>query len=339
MEVKMDSSINPKEIIRIAAPLDPILADDTVWGIMVDSYDRVLVAREGRRVEQVESPFASEQELQTLIDDLFGLYGIKLDASNPVAYVRLPDHSRVMAIVPPNAVGGPHLVLRRIVGPHMTWEKVIEYGSIPQQAYELIKGAIEARVSILLSGSGASGKYTLTNLFSELIPPKERLIAVEQEYGLQIRHPNIVRLEAGGPANLSMEDVLAAATRMRPDRLIVGELLGPVAASVLQHFGTGLDGSLSVIFGTSVEDALNRLESFCLMANLGLGLAEIRHLVASGIGLVTYQERLPDGTRKLVEIVELCGVENNRYVLQPLMRYNRESGQFEFTGTKPGWER
>jgi pilus assembly protein CpaF len=334
----MDTSVNPEDIIKVAAPLDPILADDTVWDIMIDSYDRVLVARSGR-VEQVESPFASAEELQTLIDDLFGLYGIKLDASNPVADIRLPDNSRAMAIFPPNAVGGPHLVLRRIVGQHMTWKKVIEYGSVPQQAYELIKDATEARVSILVSGSAAAGKYTVANLIAELMPPEERLIVVEQAYELQIEHPNVVRLEAGGPANLTIEDVLQAATRMRPDRLIVGELLGPVAASVLQHFGTGFDGSLTIIYGTSVEDSLNRLESFCLMANLGLGLAEIRHLIAAGIGLVTYLERLPDGSRKLVEIVELRGVENNRYVLQPLMRYNRASNDFEFTGTKPSWER
>ena len=333
----MNASVSVEDVVKIAAPLDPILADDTVWTVMIDSYDRVLVGR-GRGVEQVESPFASAEELQTLIDDLFGLYGIKLDASNPVAKVRLPDHSRAMAMLPPNAVGGPHLVLRRIAGPHMTWEKVIEYSSIPQRAYEMIKSAVEARVSILISGSGASGKYTVANLIAELVPPEERLIAVEQEYELQIRHPNVVRLEAGGPANLSMDDVLDAATRMWPDRLVVGELLGPVAASVLQHFGTGMDGSLAIIYGNSVEDALNRLESFCLMANLGLGLAEIRRLVAAGIGLVTYQEHLPDGSRKLIEIVELCGVENGRYILQPLMRYNRETGQFEFTDAKPGWE-
>jgi pilus assembly protein CpaF len=210
---------------------------------------------------------------------------------------------------------------------------------VPQQAFELIKSAVEARVSILVSGSAAAGKYTLANLIAELVPPEERLIVVEQDYEMQVRHPGAVRLEAGGLAGLSVEDVLAAATHMRPDRLIVGELLGPVAASVLQHFGTGFDGSMTIIYGNGVEDSLNRLESFCLMANLGLGLAEIRYLIAAGIGLITYQERLPDSTRKLVEVIELRGVENNRYILQPLMRYNRESKQFEFTGTKPGWER
>jgi pilus assembly protein CpaF len=338
MEVIMNSSVTSEDIIKIVAPLDPLLADDRIWEIMIDSFDRVLVER-GGVVEQVASPFSSVEELQALIDGLFGLYGIVLDATNPVAYIRLPDHSRVMAVVPPNAVEGPHLVLRRIRGPRPTWEDLIEWESVPQGAYDLLKGAVEARVNILLSGGSGSGKTTLSSRIVELSPPEERLIIVERAYAMLVEHPRVVRLEAGGPAGLSLEDVLTAATRMRPDRLIVGEIGGPVAASVLQHFGSGYDGCLTHIHGASVEDALNRLESFCLMADLGLGLAEIRQLIASGIQLVTYQERLPDGRRKLVEMVELCGVEDHRYVLQPLMRYDREVGQFEFTGIKPSWER
>jgi pilus assembly protein CpaF len=333
----MNSVVKSEDVIRVAAPLDPLLADDSVWEIMVDSYERVLVSR-GGRVEQVASPFSSAEELQALIDGLFGLYGIKLGPENPVGYLRLGDYSRVMAVVPPNAVDGPHLVLRRIVGPRLDWDRLIEWGCLPQGAYDLLKSAVKARANILVSGGTGAGKTTAANLIAELSPPEERLIVVEQVYEMQVKHPRVLRLEAGGPSGLTFEDVLTAATRMRPDRLIVGEIDGPVAAAVLQHFGSGYDGSITLIHATSVENALNRLESFCLMANLGLGLPEIRLLIAAGIQLITYQEHMPSGRRKIIEIAELCGIENHRYVLQPLMRYNRESDQFDFTGIEPSWK-
>lgn len=334
----MNTTVSPDEIIRVVAPLDPILADTSVWQIMVDGPERVLVERDGR-LEEVESPFSSAEELQALIDGLFGLYGIVLDAAHPVGYLRLPDHSRCTAVVPPNAVDGPHLVLRRIVGPRPTWDKLVEWGSIPQRAYDLLARAVHSRVNILVSGSTDSGKTTVTGLIAALAPAAERVIVVEQEYEMRLKRPRTVRLEAGGPAGLSMEEVLAAAVRMRPDRLVVGDLSGPFAAPALRYFGSGHDGSLTLIHGTSVKDALRRLESLCLMADLGLGLAEIRAMVAAGIQLVTFQERLPDGSRKMVEIAELRGLEHLRYVLQPLMRYNRDTEQFEFTDAKPGWER
>jgi pilus assembly protein CpaF len=304
---------------------------------MIDGHEKVLVERNGR-IEQVESPFSSAEELEGLIDNLFGLYGIKLDATNPVGYLRLPDHSRVMAIVPPNAINGPYVVMRRIAGPRIGWEQLIKWGTLTQESYDLLKHAVKARANILVVGGTGSGKTTIANLIAELSPPEDRVIVIEQIYEMQVDHPRLVRLEAGGPAGLTFEDVLTAAVRMRPDRLIVGELDGPIAAAVLQTFGVGYDGSLANIHGTSVEDALNRLESFCLMANQGLGLPEIRLLIAGGIQLIVQQERLPDGSRKIVEIAELRGIENHRYVLQPLMRYNREAGKFDFTGVKPSWE-
>jgi pilus assembly protein CpaF len=336
-EAAMNATVSPEEISRVVAPLDPILSDDSVRGIMIDGHERMLVERDGQ-IEEADSPFASAEELQAVIDGLFGLYGVQLDAAHPVGYLRLPDHSRCTAVVPPNVVGGPHLVLRRIVGARLTWEKLIGWGSIPQQAVDLLTDAVNARVNILVSGGTNSGKTTVAGLIADLIPAEERMIVVEQAYEMQLEHPDAIRLEAGGPAGLSREEILAAAVHMAPERLVVGELNGPFAAAALTYLGSGYDGSLTLIHGTSVEDALRRLESLCLMADLGLGLAEIRALVAAGIQLVTFQERLPDGRRKVTEIAELRGVEHLRYVLQPLMRYNRDTGQFEFTGVKPGWE-
>jgi pilus assembly protein CpaF len=335
----MNGSVSVEDIFRVVAPLDPILSDSGVWEVMIDGFERVLVERSGK-LEQVESPFQSVEELQALIDGLFGLYGITLNASNPVGYISLPDHSRIMAVVPPNAVNGPYMVIRRVVGPRVvTWEKLIEWGSVPQEAYDLLKSAVAARLNILVSGGTGSGKTTIANRVAEMVPPEERLIVVEQSYEMQVVHPRTIRLEAGGPARLAFEDVLTAATRMRPDRLIVGNLDGPIAASVLHYFGQGYDGSLANIHATSVEDALTRLEAFCLMANLGLGLGEIRQMIASGLQLIIQQERLPDGRRKIVEIAELRGIDNHRYVLQPLMHYVRQTDRFEMTGAKPGWEK
>ncbi len=333
----MYSNVTNEAILKVAAPLAPLLSDDKIWEIMIDSHERVLVERDGK-VEQVTSPFASTEDLRVMVNGLFGLYGIKLDAENPVGYLNLPDHSRVMAIMPPNAIEGPHMVIRRLIGQQPTWEELIAWGSIPETAYDVLKSAVAARVNIMVSGGTGAGKTTMANRIAELFRPEERIIIVEQAYEMQVGQPRVIRLEAGGPASLTLEDVLTAATRMRPDRLIVGQLTGPIAASVLQHFSSGFDGSLTFIHGTSAQDALNRLESLCLMADLGLGLPEIRQLIASGLQLITHQEHLPDGKRKLIEIVELRGVEDHHYVLQPLMRYNRETQQFDFTNVKPGWE-
>lgn len=327
----MNRKIKSEDVAKALAPIQPILAEERVWEVMIDGHERVLIERKGK-LEQVAAPFASAEELSVMIEELFGLYGIQLDAENPVGYLSLPDHSLVTAIVPPNAADGPHLVLRRLVGRQPTWEELIAWDSVPQGAYDLLKSAVAARMNILVAGGNASGKTTFANRLAELFPSEERLIIVEEIYEMQVEHPRVVRLEAGGPAGLPLEEVLTAATRMRPDRLIVGQLAGPIAAAVLQHFGGGLDGSMTIIHGASVEDALHRLESLCLMADLGLGLPEIRRLIAAGLHLITYQERLPDGRRKLVEIVELRGVEDHRYILQPLMRYHRDTEQFEFTG-------
>lgn len=334
----MNHTVNPEALHEQVKPLHPLLSDPDLWEIMIDGHERVLVERYGR-LEQVESPFTTQADLQALIDGLFGLYGIKLDASNPVGHLRLPDHSRVMAIVPPNAVNGPYLVLRRIIGQRLTWEQLFEFGFLPPSAYELLKDAVEARANILVAGGTNSGKTTLAGLIADLASPEERLVAVEHSYELQLDHPRAVRLEAGGPAGLSFAEVLTAATHMRPDRLIVGNIDGPDAASVLQQFGSGIDGSLTNIHSTSATDALSRLESFCLMSNLGLGLHEIRHLIAAGIQLITYEEQLRSGKRKIMEIVELHGVENHHYLLQPLMHYDQEAEQFEFTGVQPSWAR
>ena len=334
----MSQQIKIEEILTILNPLAPIMQDNNVWEIMIDGFEQITVEKDGH-LQEVASPFNSAEQFRQMIDALFALYDQRLDQNNPIGYLNLPNHSRCMAIIPPNAVDAPHFVLRQVVNKRPSWDDVIGWGSIPKTGYELIVDAVNAKRNILVVGGTGSGKTTVTGLIVEKFPANERTIIVEEEYEILTTHPRLVRLEAGGPGGISIDEILTAATRMRPDRLVFGNFSGPIAATVLQHFGMGYDGSLSQIHGTSVMDALRRLESYCLMANLGLGLSEIRQLIASGIQLIVHMQNLGENGRKVVDIVELSGVEDHRFILQPLMRFNPETNKSEFTLVKPSWQR
>jgi len=189
----------------------------------------------------------------------------------------------------------------------------------------------------IIAGGTGSGKTTVANVLTDEFPDDERIVVVESVYELQPRLERFVRLAADSSPDHSMDDLVELAAKMRPDRLVIGELHGPEAFQTLNIFNMGHDGSLTVLHASSPEDGLARLETMCLMANLGLGLNEIRTLIASALQLITYQERLPDGSRKLTQIVEILGLENGRYVLQPLFRYNPETKIIESTGYQPSW--
>jgi len=315
-----------------------LYVDPEVAEIMVDAPDTVYVERHGK----LEAPgvhFETPEALRAVIDGVLALAGIALSSENPIGEMRLPDDARLVAVIPPTALNSPTLVIRKPDPHKMTWERLFEYGAVTPEARDFLQEAIHARANILVAGGPASGKTTVATMLAEMIPADQRLVVVEQRHEMRIDHPHRVWLEGGGPANLSVVDLLDTASRMRPDWLIAGELLGAEAMRVLQVLSIGYNG-ITTIHATSPEDALSRLETFCLMANLGLGLAEIRRLITSALQLVTYQEHRPDGSRKLMQIVELAGMESDlRYKLRPLFRFNMDKNSIERTGEHPAWRK
>jgi pilus assembly protein CpaF len=335
--------MNEQELLKALGPLAPLYQDRDIGEIMVDAPDRVYVDRrveDGWQLQDVASPFQSPEDIRAMIDAVLAQDGITLGPERTLADVRLTEGTRMMAIIPPTAPDGPCFVIRRMLGVQassITWDKLIEWGCVTPAAYECLQRAIQAQAHLLIAGGTNSGKTTLANRIAELIPPAQRIVVVEGVHEMLVRHPRCLYLEAGGPANVAFAELAVKASCMRPDWLVVGEVWGTEALAVLQLLTRGHDGLLN-IHADSAEDALNRLEALCLMANLGLGLTEIRRTIASALRLIVYQERLPSGRRKITHIAELRGLENDRYVLQPLFRYNADQDVLEPTGAKPSWE-
>ena len=331
--------MNETNLLSALGPLAPLYQDPTVLEIMVDAPDRVYVERRGaagRGIEDTGLRFESPEALRATIDAILALEGVRLGPDKTIGEARLPD-ARLLAVVPPTALGGPYLVIRKLVVTGLTWDQLVQFGSVSREALDLLQGAVRAGLSLLIAGGTGSGKTTVANLLAGLVPPEQRIVIAESAHELDVQHPRVVHLEAGGAANVPFADVLTTASHMRPDWLIVGELLGSEAMQVVQIMARGHTG-LTTIHANSVEDALTRLEAMCLMANLGLGLGDIRLLIASAFRVVLHQEKLPDGKRRIVHIAELRGVEHDRFALQPLMRYNPSTDRLEPTGVKASWE-
>jgi pilus assembly protein CpaF len=324
------------EYLEALGPLASLYLDPDIYEIMVDAYDKVIVDRKDRLVA-TDIKFESPDALRTMIDKLMALGGINLDLKKTSGHLRFPDASRCLAVIPPTAVDGPYLVIRKTRSAYFSMQDLIGFGSVTKEQYALLKSALQTRQNILIAGGTGSGKTTFANVLTDDFPEDERVVVVESVYELQPRLDRFVRLSADSSPDHSMQDLVILASKMRPDRLIVGELHGPEAFQTLNIFNMGHDGSLTILHANSPEDSLSRLETMCLMANLGLGLNEIRTLIASALQLLTYQELLIDGSRKITHIVELCGLENGRYMLQPLFRYNPQTREIESTGNQPSW--
>ncbi|MCB9134853.1 MAG: CpaF family protein [Anaerolineales bacterium] len=326
----------PSQSPNPLAPLEPLLSDPDVQEIMVDASDKVLVERHNQIVE-TDVKFASAEALRAAIDAALALGGAAFQPGETVCDTTLTDGTRVLGVLPPTAVSGPYMILRKFFTHKMTWEMLFGYGAITPEVHALLMEAIRAPVNVLVSGGTGAGKTTVQNLLAQSIPAEERIIVISNAE-LPVNHPRRIHLSPSSQTDLTSTDLINTAAKMRPDWVIFGELHGAETIHLLQLFGTGFNGIAS-IHGTSVENTLSRLEAMCLMANLGLGIVEIRQTIADAFGVITCQRLFPDGHRRITEVVELTGIENGRYLLQPLVRYNEEKGQFERTPIKASWEK
>jgi len=318
--------------------LNPLLKDPDVIEIMIDGPERVSSEKNGK-IEDTDIHFGSNDEVKDVIKEVLATTGAELEEGKTLYDVRLSDNSRMMAILSPTSIQGHSVIFRKWMTKQITWEKLFEYKSVTPEVRDLIQSAINAHVSILVSGGTASGKTTFANRIVELIPAEERVVAVEKTHEFKFDHPRSVFLESEGNIPVEFNDLLTAGSKMRPDWLVIGELHGAETLHAMQIMGNG-HSAISTTHATSAEDALARLETLCLMANLGLGLDDIRQIIASALRLVMYQECLvPNGKRRITQVTELKGLENGRYILQPLMRYNHETERLESTGIKPSWEK
>lgn len=316
-------------------PLAEAYQDDTVQEIMADGPGKVYVER-ARKLEDLAVSFESKQAMLELISAVAKAVGVKMEDGAATIDIRLPDTSRFRAVLPPTAVDGPYIVINKpFLGTQLTWEKLLEFGSVNQDVIEIIDRALEAKASILVSGGTFSGKTTLLNMIAGKLPGDQRIVAVEDIHYLNIPNHRVAYLEANA-ARVPMAELIESASRMFPQCLVVNELNGPEVFTYLKklingHFGMGS------MHAENVQDALNRLEAMGLMANQGLSLLDVRRMVAGGIKLALQLNYLPDGKRKVVEMVEVQGLSNDRYQLQPLLRYNMESKQFVKVAVKPSW--
>jgi pilus assembly protein CpaF len=291
-------------------PLEELLADPRVEEVMVSGCERVYVER-GGRIERTEIRFQSDRALRDAIERILAPLGRRVDELSPMADARLADGSRVNVIIPPLAVDGPALSIRRFTAARPDPDELVESGTLTSELRDLLAAAVGERRSILISGGTGSGKTTLLNALSSFVDPLERVVTIEDAAELRLRQPHVVRLEsrpAGveGRGEVTVRDLLRNALRMRPDRIVIGEVRGPEALDLLTALNTGHDGALSTVHANSPEDALRRIETLALMAGIGLPHDAIREQVRRGIELVVHLARVPDGARNVVAVGEVA---------------------------------
>jgi pilus assembly protein CpaF len=328
-------------------PLEPFLQDPTVSDILVNTYKRIYVERSGK-IEPTDARFKDNAHLRKIIDKIVTAVGRRIDESSPMVDARLPDGSRVNAIIPPLALDGPMLSIRRFAVEAFELEDLIGFKTLPVQLADLLKGLVKARLNVLISGGTGSGKTTFLNVLSRFIPPDERIITIEDSAELQLKQEHVVRLETRPPniegkGQITQRDLVINSLRMRPDRIIVGEVRGQEAFDMLQAMNTGHDGSLTTIHANSPRDALMRLETMVAMANFDIPTVFIRRYVASAINVLIHLARLTDGTRKVISLQELVGMEQDVISLQEVFSFQPKSidaqgkvkGKFAFSGVRP----
>ncbi len=312
--------------IRGFGLLDSIISDDTITEVMINGADNIFIEQKGR-LFKLDKQFESQRRLEDVIQRIVGLAGREVNQANPICDTRLPDGSRVNVVLPPIALCGPALTIRKFSKTPMTIEKLIEYGSITQEIADKLELLVKAKYNIFISGGTGSGKTTFLNALSNYIPKDERIITIEDSAELQITGvENLVSLEtrnanASGAGQITIRDLIKSSLRMRPERIIVGECRGGEALDMLQAMNTGHDGSLSTGHANSTQDMLSRLETMVLQGAAGLPLEAIRQQIASAVDIIIHLSRLRDKSRKTMAITEIVGYENGKVILNPLYTF------------------
>ena len=328
-------------------PLEPLLKDPTISDILVNRKDLVYIERSGV-LEKIDLKFRDDRHLQQIIDRIVGAVGRRIDESSPMVDARLADGSRVNAIIPPLALDGPALSIRRFGTTPLMADKLVELKSMSPEMLELLIAAVRARISVLISGGTGAGKTTFLNMLSRYIPETERLVTIEDAAELQIQQENVVRLETRPPnvegaGAVRQRQLLINALRMRPDRIIIGEVRGEEAFDMLQAMNTGHEGSMTTIHANTCRDALARLESMVAMASLTLPERAVRQQIAAAIGIVVQISRMSDGSRKVISISEITGLEEQTVTMQEVFTFQRKGigpngrvcGVFRPSGIRP----
>ncbi len=328
-------------------PLEPLLADPTVSDILVNTYKRVYVERRGM-LEVTSVQFRDDVHLMAIIDRIVSAIGRRVDESSPMVDARLADGSRVNAIIPPLAVDGPCLSIRRFGRDPLTAEELLHNNTLTPPMLDLLRGCVKARLNILISGGTGAGKTTFLNVLSSFISEKERIVTIEDAAELQLHQEHVVRLETRPPniegkGAIQQRQLVINSLRMRPDRIIVGEVRSEEALDMLQAMNTGHDGSLTTIHANTPRDALGRLETMVAMASLNIPDTAIRRQISSAIDVVVQVSRLSDGTRKVISLAEITGMEGEVVTMQDIFVFRKRGirengevlGEFVPTGVRP----
>lgn len=328
-------------------PIEPFLQDSSVSEVMVNGPDSIYIERSGHLIK-TETRFRNAEHLMHIIDRIVSAVGRRVDESSPMVDARLLDGSRVNVIIPPLSLIGPCLTIRKFSRDVLTVDKMIEFGSFDERMAQFLEACVRGRLNVVVSGGTGSGKTTLLNVLSSYVPESERIVTLEDSAELQLHQDNLVTLETRpanieGEGEISMRDLVRNALRMRPDRIIVGEVRTGEALDMLQAMNTGHDGSMTTAHANSARDLLSRLETMVLMSGMELPLRAIRSQIASAVDIVVQIARMRDGSRKIINISEITGMEGDIITMQDLFRFEQQGidsdgrlrGEFVTTGLRP----
>jgi len=327
-------------------PLQPLLEDDTITEVMVNGAKNIYIERKGK-IHRVPVTFENNDHVMRIIDRIVAPLGRRIDESSPYVDARLPDGSRVNAVIPPISLVGPVLTIRKFSRNPITVEQLIQFGSVTQEGIMFLKACVESRLNVVISGGTGSGETTLLNILSGFIPADERIVTIENAAELQLRQEHVVTLESRPPniegrGEITIRDLVVNSLRMRPERIIVGEIRDEAALDMLQAMNTGHDGSMTTLHSNGPRDTLSRLETMTLMAGMDLPSRAIREQVSSAIDLICHQERMRDGTRKITNITEISGMEGEVITMTDIFVYEQTgmengqiTGRLRPTGLRP----